>query len=260
MCGFVGGTDPSWDYTAALASIEHRGPDDGRLHLEGPVRVGFRRLSIIDLDAAAMQPMVADDGETWSEWGTVEIAQATALATYAGIDIALGGIVAQHVRMTALSNYSLLGLTQVGLAEIRFYNIPVASRELAPAHGSTVTGLTADLSWRSGRYTAEHQILFSSDLAAIEDGSAVIATTPDRSLTVEDLALNGSYFWQIVDVTAEAVWETVGPMVSVQFDYRVLDKGPLIADPTADPIELYDEREGAVEEARAIVQGALEGV
>ena len=65
MCGFVGGTDPRWDFTAALASIEHRGPDDGRLHLDGPVRVGFRRLSIIDLDAAAMQPMFADDGETW---------------------------------------------------------------------------------------------------------------------------------------------------------------------------------------------------
>jgi asparagine synthase (glutamine-hydrolysing) len=65
MCGFVGGTDPSWDYAAALASIEHRGPDDGRLNLDGPVRVGFRRLSIIDLDAAAMQPMFAEDGATW---------------------------------------------------------------------------------------------------------------------------------------------------------------------------------------------------
>jgi asparagine synthase (glutamine-hydrolysing) len=65
MCGFVGGTDPSWDYAAALASIEHRGPDDGRLHLQGSVHVGFRRLSIIDLDAAANQPMFADDGQTW---------------------------------------------------------------------------------------------------------------------------------------------------------------------------------------------------
>jgi asparagine synthase (glutamine-hydrolysing) len=65
MCGFVGGTDPSWNYAAALASIEHRGPDDGRLHLEAPVRVGFRRLSIIDLDPSANQPMFADDGETW---------------------------------------------------------------------------------------------------------------------------------------------------------------------------------------------------
>jgi asparagine synthase (glutamine-hydrolysing) len=65
MCGFVGGTDPSWNYAAALASIAHRGPDDGRLHREGPVRVGFRRLSIIDLDPSANQPMFADDGETW---------------------------------------------------------------------------------------------------------------------------------------------------------------------------------------------------
>lgn len=65
MCGFVGGTDPSWNYAAALASIEHRGPDDGRLHLDGPVHVGFRRLAIIDLDAAAGQPMFADDGRTW---------------------------------------------------------------------------------------------------------------------------------------------------------------------------------------------------
>ncbi len=65
MCGFVGGTDPDWDYSAALASIEHRGPDDGRLHLDGPVHVGFRRLSIIDLDPSANQPMFAPDGKTW---------------------------------------------------------------------------------------------------------------------------------------------------------------------------------------------------
>ena len=65
MCGFVGGTDPSWNYSAALASIEHRGPDDGRLNLEGPVRVGFRRLAIIDLDEAANQPMFAADGQSW---------------------------------------------------------------------------------------------------------------------------------------------------------------------------------------------------
>ena len=65
MCGFVGGTEPSWDYAAALASIEHRGPDDSGLHLDGPVRVGFRRLAIIDLDPAANQPMFAADGESW---------------------------------------------------------------------------------------------------------------------------------------------------------------------------------------------------
>jgi asparagine synthase (glutamine-hydrolysing) len=63
VCGFVGGTDPQWNYTAALASIAHRGPDASRLFLDGPVRVGFRRLAIIDLADEANQPMF--DGDTW---------------------------------------------------------------------------------------------------------------------------------------------------------------------------------------------------
>jgi asparagine synthase (glutamine-hydrolysing) len=65
VCGFVGGTDPEWNYAAALAAITHRGPDSGELRLQGPVRVGFRRLSIIDLRPAANQPMLAPDGATW---------------------------------------------------------------------------------------------------------------------------------------------------------------------------------------------------
>jgi asparagine synthase (glutamine-hydrolysing) len=65
VCGFVGGTDPAWNYAAALASLTHRGPDSGELKLDGPVYVGFRRLSIIDLRPAANQPMLAADGATW---------------------------------------------------------------------------------------------------------------------------------------------------------------------------------------------------
>jgi asparagine synthase (glutamine-hydrolysing) len=65
VCGFVGGTNPSWNYTAALASIAHRGPDASEISLDGPVRVGFRRLSIIDPRPEANQPMVAADGATW---------------------------------------------------------------------------------------------------------------------------------------------------------------------------------------------------
>jgi asparagine synthase (glutamine-hydrolysing) len=65
VCGFIGGTDPEWNYAAALKSIAHRGPDAGELRLDGPVKVGFRRLSIIDLRPAANQPMVAPDGASW---------------------------------------------------------------------------------------------------------------------------------------------------------------------------------------------------
>ncbi len=65
MCGFVGGTNPAWDYEAALSSIAHRGPDSRQLLRASPVNVGFCRLAIIDLRDVANQPMLADDGETW---------------------------------------------------------------------------------------------------------------------------------------------------------------------------------------------------
>lgn len=65
MCGFIGGTESEWRYTEALDSIRHRGPDSGRLETDGPIKVGFRRLAIIDLDAAANQPFFAADGRTW---------------------------------------------------------------------------------------------------------------------------------------------------------------------------------------------------
>jgi asparagine synthase (glutamine-hydrolysing) len=65
MCGFIGGTDADWNFVAALESIAHRGPDASCLHTDGAVKVGFRRLSIIDLDPSANQPMFAADGATW---------------------------------------------------------------------------------------------------------------------------------------------------------------------------------------------------
>ena len=65
MCGFIGGTDSSWDFAAALEALSHRGPDASRLQLDGPVKVGFRRLSIIDLADEANQPMFMNDGRGW---------------------------------------------------------------------------------------------------------------------------------------------------------------------------------------------------
>ncbi len=65
MCGFIGGTEPSWNYRKALESIAHRGPDASKLCLDGVVKIGFRRLSIIDLRDDANQPMFAADNATW---------------------------------------------------------------------------------------------------------------------------------------------------------------------------------------------------
>jgi len=44
----------------------HRGPDGEGVHADGPVVLGHRRLSIIDLSEAATQPMSNEDGTIWA--------------------------------------------------------------------------------------------------------------------------------------------------------------------------------------------------
>jgi asparagine synthase (glutamine-hydrolysing) len=70
MCGFVG-VIGSTDVDAQLIDrmrdrLAHRGPDGARSWISrgsmGVVAFGFRRLSIIDLSEAAMQPMFSGDG------------------------------------------------------------------------------------------------------------------------------------------------------------------------------------------------------
>jgi asparagine synthase (glutamine-hydrolysing) len=62
MCGFVGGTDSSWDVAVAVAALQHRGPDATAFRRTGPLAVGFCRLKVVDLGAAANQPMTSADG------------------------------------------------------------------------------------------------------------------------------------------------------------------------------------------------------
>ncbi|PYQ51578.1 MAG: asparagine synthase (glutamine-hydrolyzing) [Acidobacteria bacterium] len=71
MCGIAGVLYHDLQARADRASIEamnqamvHRGPDDGGIHLDGPVGLGHRRLSIIDR-AAGHQPMSNEDDTVW---------------------------------------------------------------------------------------------------------------------------------------------------------------------------------------------------
>ncbi len=45
--------------------ITHRGPDDAGLHVDGPVGLSQRRLSIVDLSEAGRNPIPNEDGTRW---------------------------------------------------------------------------------------------------------------------------------------------------------------------------------------------------
>jgi asparagine synthase (glutamine-hydrolysing) len=68
MCGIVGLLNRDGapvDHAVLVAmrdALAHRGPDGCGAHLDGPIGLGHRRLSIIDLTEAGSQPMLSPDG------------------------------------------------------------------------------------------------------------------------------------------------------------------------------------------------------
>lgn len=71
MCGILGlynldGKPVDPDLLRHLRDVmTHRGPDDAGIHIDGPVGLGHRRLSIVDLTASGHQPMCNEDGSVW---------------------------------------------------------------------------------------------------------------------------------------------------------------------------------------------------
>jgi len=62
---FGAGETVSPELVKAMAdTIQHRGPDDEGYYVSGPVGLGFRRLSIIDLQSGH-QPLSNEDGSIW---------------------------------------------------------------------------------------------------------------------------------------------------------------------------------------------------
>ncbi len=69
MCGIAGyldrahaGPRDAASVRAMMDALAHRGPDAAGLFTDGPVVLGHRRLSIIDLRAEANQPIASEDG------------------------------------------------------------------------------------------------------------------------------------------------------------------------------------------------------
>jgi asparagine synthase (glutamine-hydrolysing) len=72
VCGIAGcvdlehGLEAPNELVAAMTDVlRHRGPDDAGMVADGPVTLGHRRLSIIDLSPAGHGPMPSPDGSLW---------------------------------------------------------------------------------------------------------------------------------------------------------------------------------------------------
>ncbi|MEZ4330517.1 MAG: asparagine synthase (glutamine-hydrolyzing) [Myxococcota bacterium] len=69
MCGIAGRLSSNRDRSVDLDEVrrmvrmlDHRGPDDRGVHVDGPVGLGHARLSVIDLSSGGHQPMLSPDG------------------------------------------------------------------------------------------------------------------------------------------------------------------------------------------------------
>jgi len=149
------------------------------------------------------------DGTEWMVFGDVQFAQATATAGYqANTTVALDGIMAKYIRLTATSGHGMLG--QFGLSEVRFLYVPAQARFPEPADGATDLSPSTTFSWRAGREAEVHEIYLSTDQQAVLDGTALVDTVAAAEYAPADLQFGSTYYWKVNEVNDAAAtpsWE-----------------------------------------------------
>ena len=145
----------------------------------------------------------SSDGENWDVLeGATQFSRAPGSPTYNQYDeINFQGAAAQYVRLNIQGNWGGI-LMAYGLSEVRFYTTPIYARNPLPTVGSTTDSTDVVLNWVPGRVATSHDVLFSENLEAIEDGSALITNTTAPWLDLSDLDLTPSttYYWQVNEV------------------------------------------------------------
>jgi hypothetical protein len=164
------------------------------------------------------------DGENWMAVnGVGELAKATGAATYvANNAIAMGDVMAKYVKLSVISSHG--GNGQSGLSEVRFLAIPVTPREPQPADGATTADPTVELSWRSGREAASHQVYLGTDAANL----TLIDTTSEAATVTNTLDYDMTYTWSVTEVNEAAdptshiggIWRFSTPEYAVVDDFE----------------------------------------
>ncbi len=141
------------------------------------------------------------DGTTWTLLKDTQFAQATAVGGYAhNTTVDMGGVVAQYVKLTAKSNWSMVGIKQYGLSEVRFFYIPAQARAPQPAAAATGVSVDSALDWRSGRDMTSEQVYFGTDKAAVSSGTAAAKTVTSHGFAPGVLDFGTTYYWKVDEV------------------------------------------------------------
>jgi len=154
----------------------------------------------------------SENGVDWTTLGQVELARATAMETYAAnTTIDMQGVAARFVRLHVNSGWGTM--PQYGLSEVRFLHIPIHAREPQPADGAVGLSPAVELSWRTGREAAVHEVYLSTSKSEVESGTALLDTITASSYAPTGVEFGSRYYWKIDEVNdAEAVSTWAGPV------------------------------------------------
>jgi len=143
------------------------------------------------------------DGQPWTPLtGVPQCARATGLATYtANTTVAFDGVWAKYVRLTISSNWGGMA-PQVGLAEVRFFYVPVKAFEPGPGADAKGVSVEAPLVWRSGRDVVSHKVYLGTDADAVAGGAVAAQTVTEPTLAPDGLKFATTYFWKVDEVGA----------------------------------------------------------
>ncbi|MCX5645798.1 MAG: discoidin domain-containing protein [Phycisphaerae bacterium] len=166
------------------------------------------------------------DGVQWTKLtGVPQFAQGTGMAAYAAnTTVGFGGVMAKYVRLTIDKNYSAVA-TQTGLAEVRFFYVPVQARAPLPAAGATGISINGDLQWRPGREATSHQVYFGTDSNAVAAGAVAAQTVTDHNGAPGPMNLGTTYYWRVDEIGgagpyAGSVWSFTTQEYAVVDDFE----------------------------------------
>ncbi len=158
------------------------------------------------------------DGTAWTLLKDTQFAQAPAAAGYAhNTTVDLGGVMASYVRLTAKSNWSTMGLKLFGLAEVRFFYVPVEARSPQPAQNAEGVAVDSSLDWRPGRDATSHRVVFGTDKAAVADGTATSKSVTEHGFAPGALDFGTTYYWKVDEIGTTTYPGSIWSFTTQQF-------------------------------------------